>query len=51
MKSNQSKARIVLTMNTIAFTICFAVWMMNGVLITYLVDNGIYVWDKVQLDG
>jgi len=49
MKSNQSKARIVLTMNTIAFTICFAVWMMNGVLITYLVDNGIYVWDKVQI--
>jgi len=49
MKSNKTKANIVLTMSTIAFTICFAVWMMNGVLITYLVDNGLYNWDKAQI--
>ena len=49
MKSNKAKANIVLTMSTIAFTICFAVWMMNGVLITYLVDNGLYNWDKAQI--
>ncbi|MBT5955644.1 MAG: MFS transporter [Candidatus Marinimicrobia bacterium] len=49
MKSNKAKANIVLTMSTIAFTICFAVWMMNGVLITYLVDNGLYDWDKAQI--
>ncbi len=26
----------ILALNTFAFTICFAAWMMNGVLITYL---------------
>ena len=29
----------ILSANTFAFTVCFAAWMMNGVLITYLVDN------------
>lgn len=43
------KATTVLIMNTVAFTVCFAVWMMNGVLITYLVDNGIFNWDKSQI--
>lgn len=46
----ESKRAIsVLTMNTLAFTICFAVWMMNGVLITFLVENGVYQWDKAQM--
>ena len=49
MKILHTKSSIVLAMNTIAFTICFAVWMMNGVLITYLVDNGLYSWDKAQI--
>jgi NNP family nitrate/nitrite transporter-like MFS transporter len=49
MIKNESKANIVLAMNTISFTICFAVWMMNGALITFLVDNGIFVWDKTQI--
>lgn len=39
----------ILTLNTIAFTICFACWMMNGVLITFLVDNGIYKWDAAEM--
>lgn len=43
------KATIVLTMNTIAFTVCFAVWMMNGVLVTFLVDNAVFQWDKTQI--
>lgn len=43
------KATMVLIMNTVAFTVCFAVWMMNGVLVTYLVDNGVYQWDKAQM--
>ena len=34
-------------MNTLAFTVCFAVWMMNGVLVTFLVDNGVFRWSKV----
>jgi MFS transporter, NNP family, nitrate/nitrite transporter len=49
MKNLKTKANIVLVMNTFAFTICFAVWMMNGVLITYLVDNDIYSWNKAQI--
>ena len=44
-----AKSKIVLTMNTLAFTVCFAVWMMNGVLITFLVDNRLFTFDKVQM--
>lgn len=39
----------VLAMNTIAFTVCFMAWMLNGVLITYLVDNGVHRWDAAQM--
>ncbi|MGL6021492.1 MAG: MFS transporter [Chitinophagaceae bacterium] len=35
--------------NTLAFTICFACWTINGVLVTFLVDNGIFNWDVVQV--
>ncbi len=38
-----------LAVNTLAFTVCFAVWMMNGVLVTFLVDNGLYKWDPAQM--
>ncbi len=43
------RAYIALAMNTLAFTVCFACWMMNGVLITYLVDNGVYAWTESQI--
>jgi NNP family nitrate/nitrite transporter-like MFS transporter len=43
------RAIIVLTMNTIAFTVCFAVWMMNGVLITFLVDNSVFRWTSSEM--
>ncbi|MDT8325360.1 MAG: MFS transporter, partial [Bacteroidota bacterium] len=43
------KATLVLTLNTLAFTVCFACWMINGVLVTWLVDNGVYHWDKAQI--
>ena len=39
----------ILTLNTIAFTVCFAVWTMNGVLVTYLVDQGVFAWDKAMI--
>jgi NNP family nitrate/nitrite transporter-like MFS transporter len=38
-----------LTLSTLAFTICFACWMMNGVLITFLVDNNVYSWGPVEM--
>lgn len=47
--TDKAKAIQVLTLNTIAFTVCFACWMTNGVLVTFLVDNGIYDWDKTQM--
>ncbi|NUN69386.1 MAG: NarK/NasA family nitrate transporter [Bacteroidetes bacterium] len=46
---NQRQSYIALTMNTLAFTVCFAVWTMNGVLVTFLVDQGIFGWDKSQI--
>lgn len=39
----------ILAVNTFAFTACFAVWMMNGVLITYLVDNGVHAWGPAEM--
>ncbi len=39
----------ILAANTFAFTICFAAWMMNGVLITFLVDNGVHSWGPQEM--
>jgi len=39
----------ILALNTFAFTVCFACWMMNGVLVTFLVDNGLYKWDPAAM--
>ena len=39
----------ILAMNALAFTVCFAVWMMNGVLVTFLVDNGAYRWTPTEM--
>lgn len=39
----------VLTLNTLAFTVCFAVWTMFGVLGAFLVDAGLLQIDKAQL--
>ncbi len=47
--TERQKSLIVLTLNTVAFTVCFMCWMMNGVLITYLVDNGVYRWTTAQM--
>jgi MFS transporter, NNP family, nitrate/nitrite transporter len=47
MKEN--KAYAILALNTIAFTVCFAAWMLNGVLVTFLVDNGVFNWDAAQM--
>ncbi len=47
--TEKRKAIQVLTLNTVAFTVCFAVWTMNGVLVTYLIDQGVFAWDKAQI--
>jgi len=43
------RAWLVLAMNTLAFTVCFACWTMNGVLVTYLIGNGVFDWSKTQM--
>ncbi|MBM3271277.1 MAG: NarK/NasA family nitrate transporter [Candidatus Sericytochromatia bacterium] len=39
----------VLSLNTLAFLASFAVWMLNGVLVTFLVDNGVFPWTASQM--
>lgn len=46
---DRRRAWWILGVNTFAFTVCFAAWMMNGVLITFLVDAGLYKWDPAQM--
>jgi NNP family nitrate/nitrite transporter-like MFS transporter len=36
-------------MNTIAFTVCFACWMLNGVLVTFLVENQVFRWSDSEV--
>ena len=49
MTTSSSSAAVtpgrILAANTIAFTMCFAVWMMYGALIKFLVESGQYDWD------
>ncbi len=47
--TDRAKAIAVLTANTVAFTVCFAVWMMYGVLITYLMDRNLYAFSKTEM--
>jgi NNP family nitrate/nitrite transporter-like MFS transporter len=46
--STLSQSHRILFLNTLAFTICFACWTLNGVLITYLVDKGIFNFTVVE---
>lgn len=48
MDANLSSAHKILVLNTLAFTVCFACWTLNGVLVTYLVDNNIFNWSVVE---
>ena len=39
----------ILAVNTLAFAVCFAAWMMNGPLTTFLVDKGLFNWSRTQI--
>ena len=39
----------ILIFNTFAFTICFAAWLINGVLVTYLAENQIFDWGPIEI--
>lgn len=47
--SSDSAAPRILILNTLAFTICFAAWMLNGVLVTFLTDNRVFAWNPAQV--
>ncbi|KAA3612552.1 MAG: NarK/NasA family nitrate transporter [Calditrichaeota bacterium] len=44
-----AKSHKILFFNTFAFTVCFAAWMLNGVLVTFLAENQIFSWTPVQI--
>ncbi|BCR04523.1 hypothetical protein DESUT3_15920 [Desulfuromonas versatilis] len=44
-----AKSHKILFLNTLAFTICFAAWMFNGVLVTFLVDHQVFKWGPVEI--
>ena len=44
-----SQSHKILFLNTLAFSICFACWTLNGVLVTFLVDKGIFNWSVVEV--
>jgi len=43
------KSHKALFFNTLSFTICFAAWMINGVLVTFLVDNRVFDWGPIEI--
>lgn len=43
------KSHKALFLNTLAFTVCFAAWMFNGVLVTFLADNQVFDWGPVEI--
>lgn len=46
---SDTKAVKAMFASTFAFLVCFACWTLNGVLVTYLVDNQVYRFDKAQI--
>lgn len=42
-------ANRILFMNTLAFTVCFAAWMLNGVLVTFLTVNRVFDWSATEV--
>jgi len=47
--TGSARAYAVLAASTLAFGTCFAVWMMNGALVTFLVNTRVFDFDKAQV--
>ena len=43
------RAHKALFLNTLAFTVCFASWMLNGVLVTFLSSNRVFDWGPTEI--
>ena len=39
----------ILILSTLAFTVCFSAWMINGVLVTFLTNQRIFDWSPIQI--
>tara|TARA_B110000503_G_scaffold135681_1_gene216672 strand:- start:1013 stop:3802 length:2790 start_codon:yes stop_codon:yes gene_type:complete len=48
-EASSRQATTALTLATIAFAICFACWVINAILVTYLVQNGVYDFTAQQV--
>jgi NNP family nitrate/nitrite transporter-like MFS transporter len=46
--TDSRKAYTALGLSTLAFTACFALWMQNAVLVTFLSEQGVFAFDEVQ---
>lgn len=44
-----ARAYAVLAASTLGFGVCFAAWMMNGVLVTFLVGSRVFDFDQAQI--
>jgi len=44
-----AKSHRILALNTLAFTVCFACWMLNGVLVTFLAGNQVFDWGPIEI--
>lgn len=44
----RTQANVTLAMTTLAFAVCFAAWMIYGVLITFLIDTQRFAFDRSQ---
>ena len=49
MTEATGKSHRMLFFNTIAFTVAFAAWMLNGVLVTFLVSNEVFDWSASEM--
>ena len=47
--TGSGKATTVLILNTLAFTVCFACWMLNGVLVTFFSENQLFHFTDSQI--
>lgn len=47
--SDKKKAKLILTISTLAFSVCFASWVLNAVLATWLVSQGVFDFSDSQM--
>lgn len=47
--SQRAVANRVLFLNTLAFAVCFGVWTLYGVLVTFIADSGVMTFDRAQM--